>query len=160
MKFSEHKFCLENEEAKQFIELLKAYDKTPEWLKANNALWRTISFVPNDRAELQGTIPGATIQIEYKLNKRIQETGKMVLTLHKTVKGVKLRAYQLETNDESKVTSHNGNQEIRGTHEHIGQEVIKLSPLFPIEDITQWFKYFCEKIHLAYTGEDLQSPQG
>lgn len=62
-KLNEHKFCLNNEEALQFIELLKSYDKDLYWNKGRNIHWRTINFVPNDRDELAGPVPGATVQV-------------------------------------------------------------------------------------------------
>lgn len=160
MKLQDHKYCLENIEAEQLIALPKSYEKTLQWQKSNNLNWRTINFVPNDREELSGSIPGVTVQIDYKLNKRFQETGKTVLTLHKIKQGVKFRAYQLEANDENKLTSHDGKTAIYGTHEHIGKVVFKLPPLYAIEDIANWFKYFCSKINLTYTGSDLTPPQG
>lgn len=156
---NEHKFCLENEEAKEFIALLKAYQKDLNWAKSNNTLWRSINFVPNSAEdELGGTIPGAVIQIEFKYHKRIAESGKMVLTLFKLKQQEKLRAYQLETSSEDKVASHNGIMPIYGTHEHIGKLVVKIVPQYELDDIKSWFAFFCDKINLNYTGAPLKKP--
>lgn len=156
---NEHKFCLENKEAEEFIALLKQYEKDLHWTKSNNILWRSINFVPNSAEDvLGGTISGAIIQIEFKYHKRIAESGKMVLTLFKRKQQEKLRAYQLETANEQKITSHNGVAPIYGTHEHIGKCVIKLSPKHEISDITNWFLYFCNKINLNYLGAPLKQP--
>lgn len=156
---NEHKFCLENKEAEAFIALLKAYQKDLNWAKSNNTLWRSINFVPNSAEdELGGTIPGAVVQIEFKYHKRIAESGKMVLTLFKRKQQEKLRAYQLETCAEHKVTSHNGITPIYGTHEHIGKLVIKINPKYELDDITSWFAFFCDKINLNYTGAPLKQP--
>ena len=156
---NEHKFCLENKEAEAFIALLKAYQKDLNWAKSNNTLWRSINFVPNSAEdELGGTIPGAVVQIEFKYHKRIAEYGKMVLTLFKRKQQEKLRAYQLETSAEHKVTSHNGVTPIYGTHEHIGKLVIKINPKYELDDITSWFAFFCDKINLNYTGAPLKQP--
>ncbi|HDR1083327.1 TPA: hypothetical protein QB342_001130 [Pasteurella multocida] len=80
-KLKEHRFCLDTEEAKKLIDLLKFYDKNLVWHKSQNARWRNINFIPYDRAELSGVIPGVTVQIEFKFNKRVKESSKLVLTL-------------------------------------------------------------------------------
>lgn len=156
---NEHKFCLENKEAEEFIAILKAYQKNLNWIKSNNTLWRSINFVPNSvEDELGGTTPGAVIQIEFKYHKRITDSGKIVLTLFKRKHQEKLRAYQLEISSENKITSHNGIEPIYGTHEHIGKEVIKVNPKYGLDDITNWFTMFCDKINLNYTGPQLNQP--
>lgn len=156
---NEHKFCLENKEAEDLIAVLKQYSKDLIWAKSNNTLWRSISFVPNTASdELGGTIPGVVIQVEFKYHKRIAESGKMVLTLFKRKQQEKLRAYQLETSAEYKITSHNGITPIYGTHEHVGKLVFKLEPQYALDDITNWFAFFCDKINLNYTGTPPQQP--
>ncbi|MGY6089085.1 hypothetical protein [Avibacterium paragallinarum] len=158
-KLNEHKFCLNNEEALQFIELLKSYDKDLYWNKGRNIHWRTINFVPNDRDELAGPVPGATVQVDYKYSKRVKESGKLVLTLFKRKQHEKLRAYQLELSDENKISSHDGNTIIKGSHEHIGKQVRKIIPGTEIENIAHWFALFCDKIRLEFTGSKLNLPE-
>lgn len=162
MKLQEHSNCLPNEEAQALIDMLKSYDKELIWsIKPTNVLWRVISFQPLDREfEIAGTkIPQVTVQLEFRLNKRIKGTGKCLLTLFKTKQQTKFRAYQLETEEEHKVTSHNGKTPIMGCHEHIGKEVFKLNPIYSIEDIASWFDYFCDKINLEFTGTPIEPPR-
>lgn len=162
MKLNEHRNCLENDEALELINILKSYDKELIWsVKPTNALWRVVTFQPLDREfEIAGTkIPQATVQIEFRINKRIKGTGKCLLTLFKTKQQTKFRAYQLETEEEHKVTSHNGKEMIKGCHAHIGKEVIKITPIYPIEDITNWFSHFCDKINLEFTGSPIEPPR-
>ena len=158
-QMNEHKFCLEDKEADAFIALLKSYQNDLSWTKSNNSCWRSINFIPNYAGdELSRTIPGAVIQIEFKYNKRIAEPGKMLFTLFKRKPREKLRAYQLETSSEHKITSHDGVNPIYGSHEHVGKRVIKISPVYKVDDIVNWFSFFCDKIHLDYTGSKLNQP--
>ncbi|HDR1497508.1 TPA: hypothetical protein QB439_002002 [Pasteurella multocida] len=158
-KLKEHRFCLDTEEAKKLIDLLKFYDKNLVWHKSQNARWRNINFIPYDRAELSGVIPGVTVQIEFKFNKRVKESSKLVLTLFSLKIQEKLRAYQLEVSDEGKVSSHDGVNFIKGCHEHIGKETLKIHPKYTAEEIYEWFSLFCDKINLEFKGEPLTLPR-
>lgn len=150
----EHLNCLGTSDSLQLISMPKSYDKDINWNKANNANYITSNFTPYDSSdELKGTIPGVTVQIDYKKPIRIKTSNKTVITLFKIKSGIKLRAYQVEACDEKKVSSHDGVNNINGCHEHIGKETNKISPLYKVEDISSWFYFFCDKVYLDFTGK-------
>jgi hypothetical protein len=150
----EHLYCLDTEESKKLMLIAKSYDKNIEWSKGNNANYISANFTPFDaNDDLRGTLPGVSVQLDYKKPIKIKSSEKTVITLFKLKKGIKYRAYQVEACDENKASSHDGANTIYGCHEHIGKCVLKINALHETMDISSWFGLFCGKVNLNFTGE-------
>lgn len=117
-----HLNCLDTKESIELIDMPKSYDQNVAWKKGNNANYLIAQFIPYDSSDsLKGTIPGVSVQVDYKRPIRIKSSNKTVITLFKLKKGTKLRAYQVEACDEEKISSRNGDEIVYGCHEHIGK---------------------------------------
>lgn len=154
---SNHKNCVPYQEALPLMKLPKSYNKNVAWRKGTNVHWRLWEFIPNDRAELPGTIAGMSVQVRVNVSRRFKQS-KLLFTLFKVEKQQKSRLYQLETDNENKVTSCDNGTNIHGVHEHIGDKVNKLDPLFEVDALKEWFVHFCTQITLEYTGGELCQP--
>jgi len=150
----EHLFCLDTNESKKLMSLPKLYEQEIKFSNGNNVNYLSANFIPLDaNDELKATLQGVSVQIDYKKPIRIKSSQKTVITLFKLKDRVKLRAYQVEACDENKQSSHDGVNTIYGCHEHIGKDVIKINKIYKVEDIPNWFNYFCGKVNLSFTGK-------
>lgn len=154
MAKTSHQDCLQEYEALALMDIPKSFSGSLSWRRSNNKNFLTTEFVPIDaRDDFGGTLAGAVVQIEYKRPKRIKDSEKLLMTLHQLDKGIKRRAYQLEAADESRISSRSPDGNIYGCHEHIGQAVYKVAPLYPIAELSSWFPVFCGKVNLDFTGK-------
>ncbi|THA11303.1 hypothetical protein [Rodentibacter pneumotropicus] len=150
---SNHLNCLPYTEAKALMDIPKSYNKNLQWKPANNRNYVTCQFIPYDERDpiIKGTLTGVSVQLDYKRPKRIKRE-KTVLTLFQQKNGVKYRAYQLEAAHEDNKSSRDNDEDIYGCHEHIGEKLQQVGQEYPIDDVVNWFKLFCKKIKLNFTG--------
>jgi hypothetical protein len=102
------------------------------------------------------TIPGLTLQLEIK--KAIVTTRyQYELGLFKLIKGVRVRAYQLNVTPPDR-RSHNGPEgRIYGPHQHFGTKHVDAVADNGFEDFVRAFDFYCKTINLVFTG-NLNSP--
>lgn len=96
------------------------------------------------------TIPGLTIVLEVKKESMVGR-WQYELGLFKLEDGIKHRVYQLHSSPINKRSHNDVRGTIYGSHEHIGDEVLKIE--LDSDDFKDAFEIFCRKVNLIFTGD-------